>query len=50
MDHFYADSEMKVLNFGAQKELTDMVPVEELYDRYHLNPEQIVDDIKRVID
>jgi 1-deoxy-D-xylulose-5-phosphate synthase len=50
VDHFYADSEMKVLNFGAQKELTDMVPVEELYDRYHLNPEQIVDDIKRVID
>lgn len=50
VDHFYANSEMKVLNFGAQKELTDMVPVEELYDRYHLNPEQIVDDIKRVID
>lgn len=42
---FYGDSNMKVLNFGAQKEFTDRVPVEELYKRYHLTPELIADDI-----
>lgn len=43
--HFYGNSNMKVLNFGAQKEFTDRVPVEELYKRYHLTPELIADDI-----
>lgn len=42
---FYGDSNMKVLNFGAKKEFTDRVPVEELYKRYHLTPELIADDI-----
>lgn len=42
---FYGDSNMKVLNFGAQKEFTDRVPVEELYKRYHLTPELIAADI-----
>ncbi len=42
---FYGNSNMKVLNFGAQKEFTDRVPVEELYKRYHLTPELIADDI-----
>jgi 1-deoxy-D-xylulose-5-phosphate synthase len=46
---FYGDSDMKVLNFGALKEFTDRTPVEELYQRYHLNNEQIVEDIIRVI-
>lgn len=42
---FYGNSNMKVLNLGAQKEFTDRVPVEELYKRYHLTPELIADDI-----
>ncbi len=42
---FYGDSNMKVLNFGAKKEFTDRVPVEELYKRYHLTPELIAADI-----
>lgn len=43
---FYGDKGVKVLNFGATKEFTDSVPVEELYARYHLTKELIVDDIK----
>ena len=43
---FYGASPMKVLNFGAKKEFTDSVPLEELYERYHLTKELIVEDIK----
>lgn len=46
---FYGNSEMKVLNFGADKEFTDRVPLEELYNRYHLTPELIVKDIEKAI-
>lgn len=45
---FYGDSEMKVLNFGAKKEFTDRVPLTELYQRYHLTPELIVEDILKL--
>ena len=43
---FYGSSSMTVLNFGAKKEFTDSVPLEELYERYHLTKELIVEDIK----
>ena len=43
---FYGTSTMKVLNFGAKKEFTDSIPLEELYERYHLTKELIVEDIK----
>ncbi|MGL4848340.1 MAG: 1-deoxy-D-xylulose-5-phosphate synthase, partial [Clostridium sp.] len=43
---FYGDKEMKVLNYGATKEFTDGTPINELYERYHLKPELIVEDIK----
>lgn len=46
---YFGNSDMKVLNFGARKEFTDRVPLEELYHRYHLTPEQIVDDIKNCL-
>ena len=46
---FYGNSDMKVLNFGSHKEFTDRTPLEELYSRYHLTNEQIVDDIKNLI-
>ena len=46
---FYGDKDVKVLNLGATKEFTDSVPVEELYTRYHLTKELIVDDIKSAL-
>ena len=47
---FYGDKNMKVLNFSATKEFTDRVPLEELYERYHLTEDLIVNDIKSAID
>ncbi|MBO1307392.1 1-deoxy-D-xylulose-5-phosphate synthase [Enterococcus sp. 669A] len=46
---FYGDSAMKVLNFGATKEFTDNVPMEELAERYRLTPEAIVAEVKKHI-
>ena len=46
---YYGNSDMKVLNFGARKEFTDRVPLEELYKRYHLTKELIVEDIKNCL-
>ncbi len=42
---FYGDSDMKVLNFGAKKEFSDRVPLDELYNRYRLTKELISDDV-----
>lgn len=42
---FYGNSDMKVLNFGAKKEFTDRVPLQELFQRYHLTEDLIVSDI-----
>ena len=47
---FYGDKNMKVLNFGATKEFTDNVPLNELYERYHLTEELIIADLKNVIE
>ena len=49
ISRFYGDKNIKVLNFGATKEFTDRVPLNELYDRYHLTEELIVKDIKKVL-
>lgn len=46
---FYSSSDMKVLNFGAKKEFTDRVPLQELYQRYHLTEDLIVSDIMNMI-
>lgn len=46
---FYGNSDMKVLNYGAQKEFTDRVPIQELYKRYRLTPELILEDINRLL-
>ena len=46
---FYSSSNMKVLNLGAKKEFTDRVPLQELYQRYHLTEELIVSDIMNII-
>ncbi|MBR1942406.1 1-deoxy-D-xylulose-5-phosphate synthase [bacterium] len=45
---YYGNSNMKVLNYGAKKEFTDRVPLKELYDKYHLTPELIVQDINNI--
>ena len=41
---YLGNSDIKVLNYGADKEFTDRVPQEELYFRYRLTPSQIVED------
>lgn len=43
---FYGNSDMKVFNYGGKKEFTDRVPLNELYERYHLKKELIVEDVK----
>ncbi len=45
ISRFYGNSNMKVLNYGAKKEFTDRIPLEQLYNRYHLTKELIVKDI-----
>lgn len=49
ISRFYADSDMKVLNFGGKKEFTDRTPLDELYKRYHLTKELIAEDVKEVL-
>ena len=49
ISRFYGDSGMKVLNYGAHKEFPDRVPQNDLYKRYRLTVEQILEDIKRKI-
>ena len=46
---FYGNSSIKVLNYGSFKEFTDRTPIEELYNRYHLTSELIIDDIKQIL-
>lgn len=46
---FYGNSDMKVLNYGAEKEFTDRVPLSELYSRYRLRKELILEDIEKIL-
>lgn len=46
---FYGDSAMKVLNYGSEKEFTDRIPVDKLYEKYHLKKELIAEDIKNCL-
>lgn len=46
---YYGNSGMKVLNFGAKKEFTDRIPMNELNKRYHLTTELIVKDIENLL-
>ena len=45
ISRFYAGSNIKVLNFGATKEFTDNIPLNELLEKYHLTPEFATKDI-----
>ena len=49
ISRFYAHSSMKVLNFGGKKEFTNPKTIDELLKRYHLTPNLICDDIKKVL-
>ena len=46
---FYGNSDMKVLNYGAEKEFTDRVPLSKLYSRYRLRKELILEDIEKIL-
>ncbi len=48
ISRFYGGDDIKVLNFGAQKEFTDRIPLNVLYQRYHLTPDLIVEDILKL--
>ncbi|MGL5314442.1 MAG: 1-deoxy-D-xylulose-5-phosphate synthase [Peptostreptococcaceae bacterium] len=50
ISRFYGSKAMRVLNFGATKEFTDSVPLDVLYERYHLTEELIVEDIQSVLE
>lgn len=40
---------IRVLNYGAEKEFTDRIPVEKLYKKYRLDPKLIIEDIKKIL-
>jgi 1-deoxy-D-xylulose-5-phosphate synthase len=46
---FYGPSEMKVLNYGSFKEFTDRANLDELYTRYRLKPELIIEDVLDIL-
>lgn len=46
---YYGNSDVKVLNYGAKKEFTDRVSIDELYDRYRLRPKMILEDLAKLI-
>lgn len=49
ISRFYSNSDMKVLNYGANKEFNDRVPMDELLQRYHLTKELICEDIQKTL-
>ncbi len=49
ISRFYSKSNTLVINYGAKKEFTDRVSMEELYNRYHLTKELITKDIKETL-
>lgn len=49
ISRFYGDSDMKVLNFGLNKEFLDRYVVDDVLKANHLTADQIVDDIINII-
>ena len=45
ISRFYSNTDMKVINYGAKKEFTDRISADELYDRYRLKKELVVEDV-----
>ena len=46
---YYGSSDMKVLNYGLQKEFVDRYVVKELMQNNRLTVSQIVEDIKEAV-
>lgn len=46
---YYGASDMKVLNYGAEKAFVNHVAADTQYERYRLTEAQIVDDVMRVL-
>ena len=49
ISRYFGNSNLKVLNYGSFKEFTDRASLDELYLKYHLTPELILEDIQRII-
>lgn len=49
ISRFYGSSDVKVLNYGAFKEFTDRISLDELYQKYHLTKELICDDVSKLL-
>ena len=46
---YFGASDMKVLNYGAHKEFSDRATLDELYTKYRLKKELILEDIKAIL-
>ena len=46
---YFGPSNVKVLCYGADKVFADRVPLDELYARYHLTPQLITADVKKLL-
>lgn len=47
--HYYGNTSMKVLCYGSFKEFSDRESLDQLYQKYHLNNEQIVEDLLQTL-
>ena len=48
ISRYYGNCDMKVLNYGADKEFNDRVPLDKLLQKYHLTKEIICGDIAKL--
>ena len=46
---YFGNSELKVLNYGAKKEFTDRLPLDELYRENRLLPQMIAEDALKLL-
>jgi len=46
---YFGDSDMKVLNYGSHKEFSDRISLDELYTKYRLKNELILEDIEKIL-
>lgn len=46
---YFGNSDVKVLNYGSHKEFSDRVSIDELYRKYRLHNELILEDIKKAL-
>ena len=49
ISRFYSTSDIKVLNYGAEKEFTDRIPLDKLYAKYGLDKNSIASEIVRAL-